>query len=269
MDNIKFIEDSHRYILESTGEDLISVSKFTDRFKEKQDWNLIAQRSAIKLSKQGVPVSAQEVLKKWENKRNKSAEIGTLFHYIKESELVKEDNPIFYDRVCEKKLGSYYDGHKNSFPINQLENNTVYPELMIYDLEYMICGQSDKVIVVDGKINIWDYKTDQEITFKGYSNKWMKARTLLPPVSHIEECNGNIYSIKMSLYMYMLWKANNGRFKPGEIIIEHYTLERDGENDNIPILEDGRPKILKTELIKLPYRKKEVMAMLKTLKVKI
>ena len=130
----------------------------------------------------------------------------------------------------------------------------------------MLCGQSDKVIIADGKINIWDYKTDAVISFVGYSNKWMEPKKLLAPLSHLDECNGNIYSIKMSLYMYMLWKANKGRFKPGEIILEHHHLKRDEENDGMPIFENGKPIVTKKETIRLPYRKKEVMEMLKTLK---
>lgn len=66
--------------------------------------------------------------------------------------------------------------------------------------------------------------------------------------------------------MYMLWKANGGKFKPGDIIIEHIHLKRDPEDDNIPVLEDGKPVVLKVEKIKVPYRKKEVMEMLKTIK---
>ena len=75
-------------------------------------------------------------------------------------------------------------------------------------MDHMICGQSDKVIVVDKKIHIWDYKTDAEITHKAFSNDWVKPRKLLAPLHHLDECSANIYSIKMSLYMYMLWKAN-------------------------------------------------------------
>lgn len=66
--------------------------------------------------------------------------------------------------------------------------------------------------------------------------------------------------------MYMLWKANKGKLKPGDLIIEHVHLKRDPLNDNIPVLEDGKPVVLKIENKKLPYRKKEVEAMLKTLK---
>lgn len=264
MANIKFIERSHQYISEK-GE-LTSVSKFTERFKEKVDWNMIAQRLALKQTKAGTPTTRQDILKKWERKRNISAEIGTLQHSIEEQDLLRKCTHEFYGVDCGVQSCLYGEGGvKHSLPIHQLTNNTVYPELMIYDMDYMICGQSDKVIIADNRIHIWDYKTDAEITFTGFSNKWVKARKFLPPIDHLDDCNGNLYSIKMSMYMYLLWKANKGRFKPGEIIIEHVALKRDAEDDNIPIIENGKPVVLKTEQIRLPYRKKEVISMLKTI----
>jgi len=265
MAKIKFIPEFHRYVDENN-KDLTSVSKFTDKFKEKVDWGEIAQRSAAKATRQGTATTKEELLAKWARKGHVSAEVGTLIHSMKETELIQADQPSFYGEVCEKELGHYENGFKSSIPINELQNNTVYPELMIYDMDHMICGQSDKVIVAKNKIHIYDYKTDASISFEGWSSQWKKARKLLKPLDHLDECNGNIYSIKMSLYMYMLWKANKGRFKPGDIIIEHLHLKRDPNNDNTPVLENGEPVILKTEKIKLPYRKKEVMAMLKTIK---
>lgn len=268
MAKVRFIEESHRYINEE-GDDLISVSKFTERFKEKVDWDAIALRCAMKETKKGTPTTKEDILKKWAHKRDRSSEIGTLFHSIRENELISELEPSFYNVKCDKKTCETDSSYKHSIPIEQLENNAVYPELMIYDMDHMICGQSDKVIVVNNTIHIWDYKTDAEIAFKGWSSEWQKARRLLAPLSHLEECSGNIYSIKMSLYMYMLWKANKGRLKTGDIIIEHVHLERDPNNDNIPVLKDGKPVVLKTEQIQLPYRRKEVIAMLKTLKTKV
>jgi hypothetical protein len=264
MAEVTFIEEGHQY-LSDKGE-LVSVSKFTERFKEKQNWDEIAKKAAAKLTRNGTPTTVQQLQAKWAHKRDQSAAVGTLFHSIMEEELINTSEPVFYNRPCKKEFGCSYEGAKNSIPIHELQNDTVYPELMIYDMDYMICGQSDKVIVVDNKIHIWDYKTDLEILFKGFSNEWTSARKLVAPLDHLDECNGNLYSIKMSLYMYLLWKANKGAFKPGDIIIEHIHLKRDPLNDNIPVLEDGRPVVLKKEMITLPYRKREVIEMLKTLK---
>jgi hypothetical protein len=267
MDKIKFIESSHRYMTED-GKELISVSKFTDRFKEKVDWDVIALKVAKKESTSEKKVTKQDILNKWANKRNKSAEVGTLYHSLREQELLALENPVFYDVPCKTSQCEHRDGFKYSIPISKLEDNTVYPELMIYDLEHMICGQSDKVIVANKKIHIWDYKTDAEIKFTAFSSMWVKPQKLLPPLQHLDDANGNLYSIKMSLYMYLLWKANKGFLKPGDIMIEHVHLRRDPENDNIPIIIEGRPIVEKIERIALPYRKKEVQDILKTLKIK-
>lgn len=265
MHNVKFIEETHQYLTEDDRE-LISVSAFTEKFKPKVNWKLVAKKVADKQTKAGEPTTTQEVLAKWERKRNTAAQIGTLYHGQREEELLAQSKPVFYGIPCETQQCHYLGGLKHSIPINKLENNTVYPELMIYDLEHMICGQADKVIVTGKKINIWDYKTDQEIKFKAFSSKWVEPAKLLPPLSHLDDCNANIYSIKMSLYMYLLWKSNKGSLKPGDIIIEHVHLERDPDNDNLPVLKDGKPIVKKVEQIKLPYRKKEVEAMLATLK---
>lgn len=588
---IKFIESSHRYLQED-GADLTSVSALFKKFQPKLDWTEIARKFAIKQTKAGNPITTKEVQKLWKDKGDRASEVGTLFHSIREAELVSETNPIFYDVPCETKQCTHVGAEKFSIPINDIQNNTVYPELMIYDRDYMICGQSDKVIVVDNKINIWDYKglaldteipishgflkmkdikvghslydgngnpttvtaisdihhnpcykitfddkseivcdhehkwliskrlakskykelelrsddlfklhknksvlrikctsiynkskdlpiepyilglwlgdgckatgrltnmndkiwneitkrgyqlgedisngncgkaqlrtiiglrtklkqynllnnkhipdiyfrasfeqkldllrgfmdtdgyfnisrkrcvmvttkkwqtealrhlisslgwkatvinaktsgfgktnipcfhitftpimhnpflsksenylnicktvpekamyryiknievietvltkcitvdspthtylatrsyikthnTDKEIAFKAYSSEWVKPRKLLTPLNNLDDANGNHYAIKMSIYMYMLWKANKGRFKTGDIIIEHVHLKRDEEG--IPVLEDGKPVVLKIGKIKLPYYKKEVEAIFKTL----
>lgn len=267
MSKIKFLEDTHQYFTEENNE-LISVSAFTEQFKQKVDWKAVAKRVAAKQTKAGEPTSTEEILAKWERKRDLAAQAGTIYHSLREEQSLNDNQAIFYDKACSIKGCTYSGSEKWSIPINKLDDNTVYPELMIYDLEHMICGQADKVIVANKKIHIWDYKTDAEIKYKAFSSQWVKPAKFLPPISHLDDCNANLYSIKMSLYMYLLWKANKGFLKPGDIIIEHIQLERDPKNDNIPILRYGKPIVKKIEQIQLPYRKKEVMDMLATLKFK-
>lgn len=260
MSSIQFIEETHKYVTDE-GKELISVSAFTDLFKEKVDWRKKAEGVAKRLTKEGTPTTTQDILFKWENKRNISADVGTILHNMHENELLRNGKTDIFGKEYPVYQFPKYTGNKKSIPIHSLENNMVYPELMIYDVNSMICGQSDLVSIIDDHIHIYDYKTDQEIKFVGYSSKWESAKCYLPPISHLEECNGNTYSLKMSLYMYMLWKANKGRFKIGDIVIIHKHLKRD--DDGIPILENSLPVVLKEERIQLPYRKKEVIEMLK------
>lgn len=258
MDSIKFIEQSHRYV-DSKGNDLISVSAFVKKFEPKKDWTKIAAKVAKKEGKE-----VKEILNLWELKRIKGSEAGTTFHNIREAELLNMDFFEFESQKLLKKSCEFKEGCKFSIPINNIENGYVYPELMIYNFDHMICGQSDKIIIENGKIHVYDYKTDKSIDFKAFSSQWVKPEKLLAPVNHLENCNGNIYALKMSTYMYLLWKANKGKFKPGKIILEWCPLERDEQG--IPILYNGVPKVLKEEIFELPYLKKEVEAMLKALK---
>lgn len=257
MSRIKFEESSHRYT-DHNGNDLISVSAFVKKFEPKKDWKKIAEKVAKKEGK-----ATKEILDLWEQKRIKGSEAGTMFHLQRENELLSSESFEFEDQKLSQKPCDFEEGYKYSIPITEIQNGFVYPELMIYSTEHMICGQSDKIIVENGKIHVYDYKTDKSIDFKAFSSQWVKPEKLLNPLSHLDNCNGNIYALKMSTYMYMLWKANKGKFKPGKIILEWCPLERD--EDGFPVLYDGKPKSIKHEIIELPYLKKEVEAMLKTL----
>ena len=45
----------------------------------------------------------------------------------------------------------------------KLQDNTVYSEKMIWSKKYGICGTADLVEVVNGRINIKDYKTNAKL----------------------------------------------------------------------------------------------------------
>lgn len=256
VSRVEFIEKTHQYLSEK-GE-LISVSSFMKKFEPKKDWNAILKKKVKSLNREGIPITALELQKEWDLKKKLGTEAGTLIHKKKEDALLK---------ITDRKIKHpYYEGTKKiAFPVNELENNTIYPELMIYDFEYMICGQSDVVTIENNTIQVSDYKTDKEIKWEAFSSQWVKPEKLLPPLSHLDNCNGNIYSLKMSLYMYLIWKANKGKLKPGKITLNWCPIGRD--ENGIPILYNGEPKILKEMPIEIPYRRKEVVDMLNTIKI--
>lgn len=265
---VKFKEAGHKYFTLDDKE-LTSVSGLMKKFEPKVNWTEKAKQKSKNLLKyEGISMTYQEILDKWEKARVKGTEAGTLVHKAKEDELLAKKGIITIKE-------SEFDGnYKYALNVNQLEDNTVYPELMIYDLEHGLCGQSDEVEIKNGVIEVRDHKTDKEIKTRGYSSRWEPAQTYLKPLDHLEVCNYNTYSIKMSLYMYLIWKANKGKFKPGKILLNWCPIERD--EDGLPILystqtgevveKGGIPNILEETIIEVPYLKKEVMAMLKTIK---
>jgi hypothetical protein len=264
---VKFQEKGHKYYTLDGTQELISVSGLMHRFEQPKDWDAIAEKSSKNLKRyKGITKTPLELKAEWEKKRIKGSEAGTMVHKIKEAELLAT-------KIDTKIVESFTDSDfKYALNVQELEDNTVYPELMIYDLGYGICGQSDIVEIKNDYIIIRDHKTDKSIEWYAYDNGYNEPEMLLGPLSHLENCNGNVYSLKMSLYMYLIWKANKGRFKPGKIILNWCPIDRDA--DGYPILYDangnivqegGQPRILYEKEIEVPYRKKEVMAMLETL----
>lgn len=248
---IFFREKDHKYFNEEKV-DYKSVSHIGHLLEPKKDWREQANWSAAKISREsGIEITGEELFNKWEFKKNKSTEAGTILHSIEEQALLNCPHPIFYGTACSLKTCSFENGLKISIPIEGLDNNTVYPELIIYNHTLKIAGQSDKVIIVNNTINVWDYKTDDQIKYEGYNGS-----TLLNPVSHLQNCNFDMYSLKMSLYMHLLHKKNPD-LKTGELILERRVIERD--KYGIPILTNGIPTVIKKENLKLPYREKEVI----------
>ena len=246
---MKFKANSHQYFNEDDNE-YISVSKLSHLLEPKKDWASIKKKFAKKNN-----LTVEEVSAIWENKKNKGTQAGTIIHEIEEKTLIDNPAPEFFDVICKKQECPFEGEFKYSHPIEKLENNTVYPELIIYDHDIAVCGQADKVVVVNNTLNVFDFKTDETISFEGYSNEWKKPEKYLPPISHLETCNGNMYSIKMSMYMYMLWKLNKN-LRVGDLILQQITLKRDEEG--IPILSEGIPIILSRKDVKVPYRRTEV-----------
>ena len=254
---IQFFEEEHKYITED-GIEYKSVSGVVHELELKKDWDAIRKKYAKKHG--GTPSEWKE---KWERKAKLSTEAGTALHEELENDLLSKGNYIINNIECKVHATGKKSEVKYSFPLTELKDNTTYPELMIYDHTYKICGQSDLVIIANITLHIHDYKTDKAIKRKAFSTDFIEPEKLLPPVSHLDCCNFNVYALKMSLYMYMVWKQNQ-HLKCGKLILIHKEIERDV--DEIPVLYDGKPKVLKTTEIELPFLRKEVKEILKQCK---
>ena len=58
---------------------------------------------------------------------------------------------------------------------------------MVYLKSAGICGQSDLVEVVNGHVNIIDYKTNKEIKMESFKNWEGISEKMLHPVSNLED----------------------------------------------------------------------------------
>ena len=145
----------------------------------------------------------------------------------------------------------------------------MYPEHMVYLKSTGICGQSDLVEVVNGKVNIIDYKTNKEIKTEGFTNWEGITEKMLDPISHLDDCNFNHYALQLSIYMYIILK-HNPKLKPGRIFIHHITFEQEGEDKyGYPIAakdSDGNPIVKDVIPMAVPYLVDEVISILHYIK---
>lgn len=153
----------------------------------------------------------------------------------------------------------------------------IYSEIGGFLIDSLISGTIDVLCIRDDQFVIGDWKTNRgglkfeagyykkDKTQKPYqeTNIWVpKKESLLPPVSHLPNCNGSIYNLQLSGYAYMveqilgipcagLWLAH---------IDSDFELNEYGMPKKFP---DGLYHIkenpIETVTVhKMPYRKNEI-----------
>jgi hypothetical protein len=135
-----------------------SVTTLVSNFKKHFDAKKIAEKvSKNKKSKwYGIdPITIQEI---WTNEAKRATDLGTYYHNERETDLcalssMERDGVIIPVFPPEE---TSVNGIKFA-PSQKLEPG-IYPEHMVYLKSAGICGQSDLVEVVNGKVNIIDYK---------------------------------------------------------------------------------------------------------------
>lgn len=208
---------SHKYF-DKDGNEYLSVSKFISQFTPTFDKDRISAAYAAKNN-----LSQKDVLDQWDKKAQAAINHGNQIHnalerYEKTTVILPEDislKPMILSVASE--YSHYY---------------RIYQEQVLFDKEAKIAGTSDKVLQISSSsksaFDIDDYKTNLSKGIQFYSdyNKY-----LLGPLSHLQDCNYNKYSIQLSIYAYMLEKAYNVkirslgiRFIPPHNILAHHRI---------------------------------------------
>lgn len=165
--------------------------------------------------------STQGIVKEWSDKNKKSIVRGNTYHDSREKESYKkgfELNPIsgeqvkvpqiVYDKQEKVKASGEYQNTSLIDNLYDLEDG-YYPELLLWNEEYMIAGQADKVFIstVDGVryIEVGDFKTNNKIRKKSYYNRAQRSNTMMKhPINHLMDCNLIHYNLQISMYCWML-----------------------------------------------------------------
>ncbi len=266
-----FKEEGHVY--ESIDEDKIdwtSVTSFVGMFKPKFDAKAQAKKSSKNKRSKWYNMTPQEILQAWENESQRAIKLGNFYHNQRESDLLNFKT-IEREGVKVPIIKPLFDNDTGvKIAPKQKLDEGVYPEHFVYLKSSSLCGQADLVEVVNGHVNITDYKTNKEIKNKGFKNWEGITAKMYNPLNHLDDCNFNHYSMQMSIYMYIILK-HNPKLKPGKLILQHVKFKQLGEDKNgYPINEhiDGEPVLDKVIMYDIPYLRDEVISLIKWLKLK-
>lgn len=260
---IIFTPENHSYkSIDDDNIEWISVTKLISYFKNPFDADAVAKKVSKNKKSKWFGIEPKLIKEIWNNESKRATTLGTFYHDQREADLcsfasIERDGvtvPVF------KPLES--DKGTKIAPSQKLEPG-VYPEHMVYLRSKGICGQSDLVEVVNGKVNIIDYKTNKEIKTKSYVNWEGLSEKMSLPVTNLDDCNFNHYALQLSIYMYIILK-HNPKLKPGKIFIHHITFEKEGEDKwGYPISkkdDNGDPIVKDVNILLVPYLIDEVLS---------
>jgi hypothetical protein len=232
---MKFISHNHTYENEK-GELYTSVTTLIKKYTPQKDWNEIAAKFAKKNKK-----SVEEVQAAWKEEGKKAVDKGTAYHEKMEN-LYKETGQFkIEEQDCLVYDSPIIEGIKVARDLKL--DQGIYPELLIFSHKYKLAGQADLVEVVNGKINVKDYKTNKKIDKESYKH-WKDGHEMMNfPANKFMNCNYWHYALQLNIYMFML-KAHNPNLKVGDMIIYHIKDEDNVEPYQIENLQSDVKRLL-------------------------
>jgi hypothetical protein len=268
--SIFFNAENHSYKSLDAEQDIVwySVTTVVSSLKKPFDAKKTSQYVSKKQGSKWFGVDPAIIQEIWSNEAKRATTLGNWYHNQREDDLCSLASmeregvtiPVF-------KPIPLLDGIKHA-PLQKLEPG-IYPEHMVYLKSAGICGQSDLVEIVNGRVNIIDYKTNKEIKMESFKNWEGISEKMLHPVSSLEDCNFNHYALQLSIYMYIILK-HNPKLLPGNIYIHHVSFETEGkDNWGYPISkkdDNGEPILKQVIPIPVPYVYDEVIAVINYMK---
>jgi hypothetical protein len=267
---IKFQEDGHKYsnIDPNDNFEWISATKLIHQFVEPFDAIAVSEKCSKGKNPKYSGKDPADIRAMWNKESKRSTDLGSWYHNQREKDML-QFKFVTRDGIEIPIIKPVMSGKIKLAPEQKIGPG-LYPEHFVYLRSASVCGQADRIEVIGDTVHVFDYKTNKEIKRKGHEFWDGTVKKMLGPLRHLDDCELNTYTLQLSLYMYIIIK-HNPMLKPGNIQIQHVQFEIDRLDENgypVHALNPvGEPIISKIELIDLPYLKKEVLAMLKWLKI--
>ncbi len=151
-----------------------------------------------------IGLSQQQILDYWQELNDIANEYGTLVHSILEKYILAKE---WYFPPATKE-GEFEQLVIDAYNLLKIDKGIyMKPERIMYNENYEIAGMSDLVIdISDTHFDLVDYKTNKVFNF--YNPFGFES--LLPPFNHLQNCQWSIYSIQLSIYVY-LYELETGK----------------------------------------------------------
>lgn len=239
------------------------ISKFKTPFEQKKIANSVSKKKTSKW----YGMKPEEIISIWENEALRATTVGTYYHDQREKDVCSFAS-MDIDGITIPVIKPLPEENGLKYAPSQKLTDGVYPEHLVYLKSSGICGQGDLIEVVNGKVNIIDYKTNKKIDKESYKDWEGISKKMLAPIGHLDDCNFNHYSLQLSIYMYIMLK-HNPKLKPGKMYIHHIEFETEGEDKyGYPINkfdDNGDPVVIAVTPMEIPYLKDEVISIIKSL----
>lgn len=234
---LTFEEEGHKYY-DSLGNTYISTTTILHSFQPEFD-----KKYWLKKKSKELGISEKHLEEQWNTITKEACARGTKTHNgledgIKGSSMFKNaikylcrndsemttiaDIPNINNIVKPLDVKEFIDMTEGKYPqIYEVFNNylklgyTIYSEIGMFLIDYLVSGTIDVLLIRDDKFVIGDWKTNRGgLQFKsGYykkdksvkpaqmTNEFVETKEmLLPPVANLPKCNGAIYNLQLSLY---------------------------------------------------------------------
>ena len=228
----------HKYHHKDSGKIYRSVTTILSDLKPKFPAKEVALRISRQSEKTRNPkykgMNQQDILAEWKKINDEANEYGTEVHEILERYLLA-------DRVYVPK-SDYEREIITKFQEVDDMTGVIYPETILFLEKYGLAGTTDIVEEHEDYFNILDFKTNKDINYVSEYGNWLNS-----PVSHLSDCDYNIYALQLSIYAFMFQMET--RKKVGKLQIFYLN-----------------PKKEKFEVIPMPYLGLEAHKILQNIK---
>jgi len=261
---VLFKSENHKYESQDPNDNIqwLGVTSMIKQFKEPFDPIAVSKKASVNPNSKWYGLDPAVIREHWEKETDRAILNGSYFHDQRESDTVSLQT-LRRQGVDIPIIPPIYNGSIKLAPEQRLVDG-IYPEHFVYLKSAGICGQADRVEVVNGVVDIVDFKTNKEIKTKSFTNWEGVSTKMLGPCSHLDDCNFNHYALQLSTYMYIILK-HNPRYKPGTMTLHHIVFEKEGEDSfKFPIYkknEKGEAIVKEVVPYTVPYLKDEVIAM--------